>query len=165
MIRRTSVVAALTVLLAALPAAAFDLNLALGVDFAGDFDVGNISLSSDTGYSLGLELAFKVPIVELGVGFEYGFSREAQAGDLKASYTQLYGIGRVFFGPVYVAARLGYADLSVSSVLEGGFDGGGTWGVGGGVELFDKLKIELLFNSISGDLTYQSWTGRLLYTF
>jgi hypothetical protein len=165
MMRRTAVVLALLVLLAALPAAAFDLNLALGIDFAGDFDLGDISLSSDTGYSLGLELAFKVPIVELGVGFEYGFSRAASAGDLKASYTQLYGIARLFFGPLYVAARLGYSDLSVSSALEGGFNGGGTWGVGGGVELFDKLKIELLFNNISGDLKYQSWTGRLLYTF
>ncbi len=165
MIRRTTVVVSLLVLVSVLPAAAFDLNLAVGVDFAGDFDLGNVSLSSDTGYSLGLELAFKVPIVELGVGFEYGFSREAQAGDLEASYTQLYGIGRVFFGPLYVAARLGYADLSVSSALDGDFSGGGTWGVGGGVELFDKLKIELLFNDIGGDLSYQSWTGRLLYTF
>jgi hypothetical protein len=165
MIRRTAVVVSLMVLIGVLPAAAFDINLAVGVDFAGDFDLGDISLSSDTGYSLGLELAIKVPIVELGVGFEFGFSREAQAGDLKASYTQLYGIARLFFGPLYVAARLGYADLSVSSALEGDFSGGGTWGVGGGVELFDKLKIELLFNNISGDLSYQSWTGRLLYTF
>lgn len=165
MTRRIALVALFVVGLAATPTFAFDLNLAVGADFAGDFDFGDISLSADTGYTLGLELAFKVPIIELGAGLEYGFSRGAEAVDFDASYYQIYGIGRFFFGPLYVAARLGYSNVSVSSVLEGDFGGGGTWAVGGGVELFEKLKFELLFNNLSGDLDYQSWTLRALYTF
>ncbi len=55
--------------------------------------------------------------------------------------------------------------MSVSTILEGDFGGGETWGLGGGVELFGKLKAELLFNNINTDLKYTSWTIRLLYTF
>jgi hypothetical protein len=151
---------------AAMPADAFDLNLAVGADFGGDFDLGNVSLSSDTGYTLGLEIAFKIPIIELGAGLEYGFSRAASTAELDASYYQIYAIGRFFFGPAYIAGRLGYADMSVSSILEQGLDGsGGSWGLGGGIELFGKLKVELLFNNLQTDLKYQSWTIRLLYTF
>ncbi len=165
MFRRATFVVVCTVLVAAVPADAFDVNLAVGVDFGGDFDLGAISLSSNTGYNLGLEVAFKVPLIELGAGLEYGFSRGASAVDLDASYYQLYAIGRFFLGPAYIAGRVGYADMSVSSVLEGDFGSGGSWGLGGGVELFGKVKAELLFNSINTDLGYQSWTIRLLYTF
>ena len=152
-------------LLAAVPGDAFDLNLAVGADFGGDFDLGNVSLSANNGYNLGLEIAFKVPFIELGAGLEYGFSRSASIADLDASYYQIYGIGRFFFGPIYIAGRFGYANMSVSTILEGDFGGGETWGLGGGVELFGKLKAELLFNNINTDLEYQSWTIRLLYTF
>ncbi len=152
------------VALAVAPAAAFDLNLAIGADFAGDFDAGNISFSSDTGYTLGLELAFKIPLIEAGVGLEYGFSRAAEAVDVDASYYQLYAIGRFFLGPAYIAGRFGYSDLSFSEAVDGTSDGG-SWGLGGGVELFGKLKIELLFSKLGGDLSYESWTARLLYTF
>ena len=112
-----------------------------------------------------MEIAVKIPVIEIGAGLEYGFSREASVGELKASYYQIYGIGRFFFGPAYVAGRFGYANMSVSSILEGDFGGGGSWGLGGGVELFGKLKVELLFNNINTDLEYQSWMIRLLYTF
>ena len=163
--RRGIFVVVCLAIVAAAPCEGFDLNLAVGVDFGGDFDFGDISLSSNTGYNLGLELAFDIPAIELGIGLEYGFSRGASAYDLDASYYQIYGIGRFFFGPLYVAGRFGYADMSVSTILEGDFGGGGSWGLGGGVELFGKLKAELLFNNINGDLDYQSWTIRLLYTF
>ena len=165
MIRRTALLVACVVFVAAVPADAFDLNLAVGADFGGDFDFGGISLSSSTGYNLGLEIAFKVPFIELGAGLEYGFSRGANIVDFDASYYQIYAIGRFFFGPVYIAGRFGYANMSVSTILDGDFGGGGSWGLGGGVEFFGKLKTELLFNSINGDLKYQSWTIRLLYTF
>jgi hypothetical protein len=150
--------------LAAAPAAAFDLNLAIGADFAGELDIDEVSFDADTGYSLGLELAFKIPFIEAGVGIEYGFARDAEAVDLDADYYHLYGIGRLFFGPFYVAGRLGYADVSFSEAVEGD-TGGRSWGFGGGVEFFDKLKIELLFNKLGSDLGYESWTVRLLYTF
>jgi len=165
MIRRTVLLVVCVVFVTAAPAGAFDLNLALGADFGGDFDLGDFSVSSNTGYNLGLEITFKVPLIELGAGLEYGFSREASAADLKASYYQIYAIGRFFFGPVYIAGRFGYANMSVSTILDGDFGAGGSWGLGGGVELFGKLKAELLFNNINTDLKYQSWTIRLLYTF
>jgi hypothetical protein len=165
MIRRTALLVVCVFFLVAVPADAFDLNLAVGADFGGDFDLGDISVSSNTGYNLGLEIAFKVPIIELGAGLEYGFSRGANAVDLDASYYQIYGIGRFFFGPVYIAGRFGYANMSVSTIHEGDFGAGGSWGLGGGVELFGKLKTELLFNNINTDLKYTSWTIRLLYTF
>jgi hypothetical protein len=163
--RRTTLLITFLVLAAAIPGECFDLNLAVGADFGGDFDVGDFSLSSNTGYNLGLEMAFEVPLIELGVGLEYGFSRGASSYDLDASYYQIYGIGRFFFGPLYIAGRIGYANMSVSTILEGDFGGGESWGLGGGIELFGKLKAELLFNNINGDLKYQSWTLRLLYTF
>jgi hypothetical protein len=167
MIRR--VVPALFVLLffsaAPVVGVGFDVNLAVGADFNGDFDLGDISLNSNNGYNLGLEIAFDIPVIELGAGIEYGFSRESSVGDVKASYYQIYAIGRFFIGPAYIAGRFGYADMSVSTILEGDFGGGGTWGLGGGVELFGKLKAELLFNNINGDFSYQSWMVRLLYTF
>jgi len=165
MIRRTALLVACMVLVAVVPAEAFDVNLAVGIDFDGDFDLGSVSLNSNTGYNLGLEIAFKVPIIELGAGLEYGFSREASAADLKASYYQIYAIGRFFIGPAYIAGRFGYANMSVSTILEGDFGAGGSWGLGGGVELFGKLKAELLFNNINTDLKYTTWTIRLLYTF
>lgn len=165
MIRRTALLMTCLVLVAVVPANAFDLNLAVGADFGGDFDLGSVSLSSDTGYNLGIEIAFEVPFIELGAGLEYGFSRSASIADLDASYYQIYAIGRFFFGPVYIAGRFGYANMSVSTILEGDFGGGGTWGLGGGVEFFGKLKTELLFNSLNTDLEYQTWTIRLLYTF
>ena len=165
MIRRTVLLMTCVVLIAVVPANASDLNLAIGADFGGDFDLGDVSLSSNTGYNLGLEIAFDVPFIELGAGLEYGFSRSASTADLDAGYYQIYAIGRFFFGPVYIAGRFGYADMSVSTILDGDFGGGSTWGLGGGVELFGKLKAELLFNNINGDLKYQSWTIRLLYTF
>ena len=129
MTRRAAFVVVCACLAAAVPAEAFDLNLAVGADFGGDFDLGAISLSSDTGYNLGLEVAFKVPLIELGAGLEYGFSRSASAVDLDASYYQLYAIGRFFLGPAYIAGRFGYANMSVSSILEGDFGGGGSWGL------------------------------------
>ena len=165
MSRRYPMMLFILAVLAASPIAAFDLNLAVGANFNGDFNFGDISFSSDTGYTLGLEIAFKVPLIELGAGLEYGFSRAASSIDLDASYYQIYGIGRFFFGPAYIAGRIGYSDVSVSTILEGDFGGGSTWSLGGGVELFGKLKVELLFNNIGGDLSYQGWTARLLYTF
>ena len=67
MIRRASLAIVFLLVLSAAPAAAFDLNLAVGADFAGDFDVGDISFSADTGFTLGLEIAFKIPVIELGL--------------------------------------------------------------------------------------------------
>ena len=48
--RRTTFLFVCAIVIVAMPAGAFDLNLAVGADFGGDFDFGNISFSSDTGY-------------------------------------------------------------------------------------------------------------------
>ena len=48
---------------ASAPAAAYDLNLAVGADFSGDFDASGISVSANTGYTLGLELAPEIDIL------------------------------------------------------------------------------------------------------
>ncbi len=170
MLRRLFLVAA--VLVAALPAAALDFNLTAGLDLGGSFDLGSISLDADTGYTLGLEVVADLPFVDVGVGAEYGFSRGASgglSGDL--SFAHLYAVGRLtVFGPVYLAARLGYADVSASDLADGGANGGATWSVGGGFSFLGTLRAEALLNNVSGDigglnLDYQTWSVRLVYTF
>ena len=167
-LRLAVVVAAVVVLLGASSpqvwAVELDLNLAVGADFAGELDLGAVNLDAGTGYSLGLELAFDVPLIELGVGLEYGFAREAEASDIDAHYYQLYAIGRFYFGPLYLAGRLGVADVSLPAELEGD-SSGGSWALGGGIELFETVKLELFFSQLGSDLGYEGWAMRLLYTF
>ncbi len=171
MLRRLVLVAAM--LAAALPAAALDLHLTAGLDLGGSFDIGSISLDGDTGYTLGLEVVTRhLPIVEVGVGAEYGFSRSAN-GDLHGdlSFAHLYAVGRLtVFGPVYLAARLGYADVSASNFSDGGANGGATWSAGGGFSFLGTLRAEALLNNVSGKigdlkLDYRTWSVRLVYTF
>jgi hypothetical protein len=170
MLRRLVLVAAL--IAAAVPATALDLNLTAGLDLGGSFDLGSISLDGDTGYTLGLEVVANLPIVDVGVGAEYGFNRSASGGlhgDL--SFAHLYAVGRVtVFGPVYLAARLGYSDVSASNFSDGGASGGATWSVGGGFSFLGTLRAEALLNNVSGtigdlDLDYRTWSVRLVYTF
>lgn len=166
MIRQGFTMLALCLLLGAAPAAAFDFNLTAGLDFNGEIG-DEVTVDSDTGYSLGLELAVDMPIVEIGVGLEYGFSRGFDGTDEDIDYQQLYAFGRLsIFGPVYATARAGFADLSGIDDL----DGGETWSVGAGLSLLDKVKVEVLLNSFSGDirgldLDYETYSARLVYTF
>jgi len=170
MLRRLVLVAA--VLAAAVPAAALDLNLTAGLDLGGSFDLGAISRDADVGYTLGLELVWDLPLVDVGVGAEYGFSRGA-SGDFSGSlsFAHVYAVGRLtVFGPVYLAARLGYSDLSVSDLVDSSANGGPTWSVGGGFSFLGTLRAEALLNNVSGDigdldLDYQTWSVRLVYTF
>jgi len=166
MIRKTLMVIGLSLLLGIAQAAAFDLNLTAGLDFSGELgDTATVDTSD--GYSLGLELAFDLPIVEVGVGAEYGMGRSIGDSEDDLEYTQLYAFARLaVLGPLYVTARAGYADLSGLSNL----DGGETWSVGGGVGLLDKLKVEVLLNNFSGDVLgldvdYETYSARLIYTF
>ncbi len=55
-------------------AVGFDLGIAVGAQFNGD--ISDLDLDTDDGFSLGLELMFEIPIVKLGVGYEYGFPRD-----------------------------------------------------------------------------------------
>ena len=160
----------------AAPASALDidLNLSVGMDFEGEFDVEAVTRDAETGYSLGLELMFDVPIVELGVGFEYGFERDCDCAldDYDVEYSLVYAVGRLnLIGPVYAAARLGYSDLSgFDELADVSLDGGESWSVGGGVKLFGKFRVEALLNNFSGDIggvdfDYETWSLRALVTF
>jgi hypothetical protein len=158
------IVASITI--AAPASAQIHFNLAAGVDVSGSFDLGEISSSADPGFTLGLELMFEVPIVELGVGFEYGFSRGTGVSDIDASYTHLYGIARLtIFGRLYLIGRFGYHDLSASGIpdIDGG--SGGTWGLGAGLGIFKWLAVEVIFNDLSSDFDYSTWAARAVFTF
>jgi len=168
MLRRILIPAViLSSLMAAAPASAqMHFNLTAGLDVAGSFDLGNLSSNADPGFSLGLELMFDVPVVELGVGFEYGFDRGTGVAGLDASYTHLYGIARLtIFGRLYLIGRLGYHDLSASGIpdIDGG--SGGTWGFGAGLGVLKWLSVELIFNNLSSDLDYDTWAARAVITF
>ena len=158
------------------PAAAFDFNISAGLDFGGSVKGGNFDYDSATGYSLGIEVAFDLPIVEVGAGLEYGFPRGTDAtdvGDVDLDYTFLYGVGRItIFGPLYLMARAGYSDVSASDVLAGEVSGGVSWSVGAGVGFLDKLKVEAFVNNFSADVDtvdvsfdYTTYSLRVLYTF
>ncbi len=153
-------------LVAAPVSAQIHFNLTAGVDVSGSFDLGELSSSADPGFTLGLELIFEVPIVDVGVGFEYGFSRGTGVADIDASYSHLYGIARLtVFGRLYLIGRFGYHDLSASGIpdIDGG--SGGTWGVGAGLGIFKWLSVELIFNDLSSDFDYTTWAARAVITF
>ena len=63
-----------------------------------------------------------------------------------------------------LAGRLGVADVSLPAELEGD-SSGGSWALGGGIELFETVKLELFFSQLGSDLGYEGWAMRLLYTF
>ncbi|MCP4902153.1 MAG: outer membrane beta-barrel protein [bacterium] len=172
-----SVLTIITVLAFAAPASAVDFNVTIGLDSQGTFNVRDIDESFDydsaNGYTLGFELEFDVPLFELGVGLEYGFSRGPSCGSCSGGdldYRLLYGIARFHvLGPLYLAGRVGYTNVSISD-LESGIDGKETWGAGVGFSFIDRLKLELLFNNIAAsnsdfDLDYDFYSLRLIYTF
>ena len=167
---RRIVVSALTlaVLAVALPAAAVvDVNLVGGLDLYGTFDLEALSSSTSPGFTLGLELMFDVPVVELGAGFEYGFPRAAKDGGGNIEFWQLYGVARLtVFARFYLVGRLGYASPSANDFLDGSFDvTGASWGIGAGIAILHSLKAELLYSDLSGDVDYNFWSARAIYTF
>lgn len=157
-----------------------DFNVFAGTDFAGDFEVDTFDTDARTGYHLGAELIFDpIKKLDLGVGLEYGFPRGADSDSIDdLDYTHLYGIGRLFLlGDLarwYLAARIGYTNMSADEILNSDLDGKETWSVGTGFELLDRLKLELLFNDFSGDVDtagggsadfdYQSLSTRIVFT-
>ena len=181
MARRMVLVACGIVMMAvAAPVAAIDFNLVAGLDFNGEFDVDNIGIDSDQGFSLGVEVALGVTSnIEVGVGAEYGFSRgpdEPGADDV--NYTNFYGVARLnLIGrevPVYLLGRIGYGDVSSDDILDADLSGGGTWSVGAGVEFLGKVKLELLLNNFNADIEvegldtsfdYETYSLRVVYTF
>lgn len=137
----------LFLLLVAAPAGAvgLDFGLALGAQLNGHLSGSWDNESTDAGFSLGLELMFEIPIVRLGVGYEFGFPRDLDMNTSDLEYQLLYGIARVdVIGPAYVMARAGYGDFeptghylrSERTIV---------WGVGLGVNL-SGIKLEAMYN-------------------
>jgi hypothetical protein len=160
--------AILSLLTVAAPAAAagIDFNVTAGLDLAGSFDLGDISSSGDPGFTLGLEVMFDVPVVELGGGLEYGFPRGTGVAAVDAKYLQLYGIARWFiFTRFYLVGRLSYYDLSTDDIVVDDIGGSGALGLGAGLAVLKKLKVELIFNNITSSLDYDTWSARAVYTF
>ena len=163
----------MVVLVAATPAGAIDFNLSGGLDFAGSIDGDAFDYDSSTGFSLGLEVSWEFTIIELGAGLEYGFPRGTDVEDVEIDYTFLYGVGRLdIVGPFYLAARVGYSDVSANDVFSGDVDGGETWSAGFGIKFLKKFKAEAYVNNFSAtidgldtDFDYQTYSARLLYTF
>ena len=159
----------LATLVAGLPTAAaagLDVNVTGGLDVAGSFDLDVFSSNADPGFTLGLEVMFDVPVVELGAGAEYGFSRDSGVAGTDAQYWHFYGIARLFvFSRFYVAGRLGYYDLSVDEIIAGNVGNDYAIGLGAGVGILRDLKVELFFNNVTSSLDYDTWAARVVYTF
>jgi hypothetical protein len=168
MIRRFAIpLVTVACLAAAQPAAAvIDVNAVAAVDFQGSLDLGAFTPDANPGFTLGLELMFDVPVVELGAGIEYGFPRSVDGGG-NVDYWNLYGIARLFvFGKLYLAGRLGYHGASTGDFIDGDLsDNGVSWSAGAGLGILNKLKVELLYSDFGSDLDYQTWSARAVYTF
>ena len=168
---RTAVILLVGLVLSAPAAGAFDLGLSVGLDFDGELDLGDVAAESETGYSLGLELVFDLPLLELGGGLEYGFERDDESGVGSVDYTHLYAVARMgLIGPLYAVGRVGWSDVSASDLVEGDLGDGESWSVGAGVGLLDKLKLEVLLNNFSadgdlGDFDYETYSARVIYIF
>ncbi len=157
--------------LVAAPASAvgFDFGIAAGAQFNGD--ISDFDLNTDDGFSLGLELMFEIPIVKLGVGYEYGFPRDTDGLVSDIEYHLVYGIGRIHLGPIYVVARAGYADVSAKVPDYKGSEAAVSWGAGLGVKI-SKFKIEAMYNDFDievdqagGSVPYTNYSARLIYSF
>lgn len=148
----------------------FDLGIAAGAQFNGD--IADLDLDTDEGFSLGLELMFEVPIVKLGVGYEYGLPRDTNGAVSDIEYHLVYGIGRIhILGPVFVMARVGYADVSAEIPDIKGSDSSLSWSAGIGVSI-TRFKFEAMYNDfdieideIGGSMAYSNYTARVIFSF
>ena len=151
---------------AAPAAAVVEINVAGSLDFQGSLNLENLSPDADSGFTLGLELMFDIPVVDLGAGVEYGFPRSIDgAGDV--DYWNVYGIARLsLFFKIYLVGRVGYAASSANDLLENDLDDNDiSWSVGAGIGIIPKLKLELLYSDFGGDLGFETWSARAVYTF
>ncbi len=172
--RAAAVAVSCVLVLLAVPATAVELNLVVGADFGGEFDLGAVTADAEDGFSVGGEIVLDLTsALEVGAGLEYGFPRGVEdGGGDDASVRHVYAVGRLHLighdVGVYAVGRLGWADL-------GGVDGlgdGGSWSAGGGVSLGQRLKLEALLNRFSADLAgvdagidYDTWSLRAVWTF
>lgn len=160
----------LCVVAAPASAVGFDFGIAAGAQFNGD--ISDLDLNTDDSFTLGLELMFEIPIVKLGVGYEYGFPQDTDGLVTDIEYHLFYGIGRVhFLGPVYAMARVGYANVSAKVPDYKGSDSAVSWSAGIGVTL-SKFKLEAMYSDFDievdqagGSVPYTNYSARLIYSF
>lgn len=151
-------------------AVGFDLGIAVGAQFNGDIE--DLDLDTDEAFSLGLELMFEVPIIKLGVGYEWGLPRDTNGAVSDIEYHLVYGIGRIqFLGPLFFMARLGYADISAEIPDLKGSDTSLSWSAGIGVSI-TRFKFEAMYNDfdieideIGGSMPYSNYTARVIFSF
>lgn len=156
----------LALLLLAAPAAATDVNGFVGFDTGGKFDLGMVNVDAKDGYHIGAEVMVDLPILEFGVGFEYGVPRKAETGVGDLDYKLIYAVTRLsILGPVYVTGRYGFANVKVDEIVDREGKNGNAWSLGGGISLVQKLKIEALYSEFSTDFDYKTYSVRLIYTF
>lgn len=162
----TVAVVLLSLAIATPSSAVVDFNVAGSVDFQGSLNLEGFTPDADPGFTLGLEVMFDVPIVELGAGIEYGFPRSVDGGG-DVDYWNLYGVARLtLFFKIYLVGRIGYAASSADDFLEGDLeDNSASWSLGAGIGIVPKFKVELLYSDFGGDLKYQTWSARAIYTF
>ena len=147
-----------------------DFGVAAGLQLQGD--VSELELDTDSGFSLGLELMFEVPIVKLGVGYEYGFPRGTDGTLTDIEYHLLYGIARLhFLGPAYIMGRAGYANMRAELDKLQGSDTGLSWSLGLGVKV-RRFRIEVDYNEFDisvddfgGTIDYSNYAARLVISF
>lgn len=171
--RRIIAVSAFVVILStagSIAAVGLDFGVAGGFQFKGD--ISDFDLDTDSGFSLGLELMFEIPIVKVGVGYEYGFPRDTDGSLSNIEYHLFYGIARVhFLGPVYAMGRAGYATMRADLLDASGSDDGLSWGLGIGFTV-SRFKIEVAYNDfditvndLGGSVDYSNYAARLIYSF
>lgn len=166
-----------------LPAAAVDWNLIGGVDLQGEIGSGDVSVDTDRGFSVGLEVEHTmIPNFTIGAGLEYLAPRDLDDGSGEVDGYSLYAVGRYrVLGPLYAVGRYGFSDLSldqVASADELNLDSGTHWGVGAGVRLAKSLRVEVIYDKFDGDVDtdigdvgvdfqydYETTLARLVWTF
>jgi hypothetical protein len=155
-----------------------DFSLMAGVDGAGEFESGSTQEDADLGWVFGLELAFQpTQRIELGGGLEYGFPRDSDTSSVDGlDYLTVYGVVRIYIlgekVRFYAVGRYGYTDIGVDNPPTLDIDQDFTWSIGPGFRFGERIKVELLYNSFSGDISsgggdfeYTNWSARLHWVF
>ena len=142
------------------------INGFVGFDTGGKFDLGAIHVDSKNGYHLGAEVLVDLPLLDFGLGFEYGVPRSPEDSSGDMNYKLIYGVARMtVLGPIYVTGRYGYANVSVDKIISDKGKNGNSWTLGAGLRLAEKLKVEALYTHMTVGFIYETYSANLVYTF
>jgi opacity protein-like surface antigen len=165
-LRLALLVLMVVVVFPAASATAQQINGFVGFDTGGKFDLGAIHVDSKNGYHLGAEALVDLPLLDFGVGFEYGVPRSPKNSSGDMNYKLIYGVARMsVLGPIYVTGRYGYANVSVDKIISAKGKNGNSWALGAGLKLAEKVKVEALFTHMTIGLIYETYSANLVYTF